>query len=114
MKRDTPKSRAWANRRKPIRARSDARIAEAPIRQDIVRRALQRDGYRCVAESLVPEVACGGQLDVHEVIPRSAWPGAHLVLDAVLTLCRSHHRWTGDNPTAAHALGLHGYSWERP
>lgn len=58
--------------------------------------------------------ACRGELDVHEVIPRSAWPaGVFEVLNCVL-LCRRHHCWVDDHPDLAHRVGLHGFSYERP
>lgn len=113
MRRDTPKSRDWADRRHRLPARSDRRIAEAPDRANIAAAARARDGNRCMAEVLVPSVACSGPLDAHERIPRSAWKGGYLVLANVITICRSHHDWVGDYPIAAHDLGLHGYSWER-
>lgn len=59
-------------------------------------------------------VRCGGPLDPHEVIPRSVWPDGELVLENVMMVCRRHHEWIGDNPAHAHALNLHGFSWERP
>lgn len=58
--------------------------------------------------------SCGGPLDPHEVIPRSAWADGALDPSNVVSLCRLHHDWVGDNPDDAHAIGLHGYSLERP
>lgn len=66
-----------------------------------------------VADSHPPR-ACGGRLDVHEIIPRSAWPDGELVESNCLLVCRRHHDWIDDNPEPAHLLGLHGFSWERP
>lgn len=57
---------------------------------------------------------CRGPMDSHEVIPRSAWHEGQYVLENVIVVCRWHHDWIGDHPHAAHALGLHGFSWERP
>ena len=57
---------------------------------------------------------CGGPDDVHEIIPRSAWAKGYLVDENCILVCRRHHDWIGDNPAAAHELGLHGFSWERP
>lgn len=59
-------------------------------------------------------LGCRGRLDPHEVIPRSAWADGQYVFDNVMMICRRHHDWIGDYPDAAHLVGLHGYSWERP
>lgn len=60
-----------------------------------------------------PPRACGGKLDVHEVIPRSAWAAGQYEESNCLLVCRRHHDWIDDNPEMAHVLGLHGFSWER-
>jgi hypothetical protein len=80
----------------------------------VVAAVVARDGLGCRARLSVPGVACGGPYDVHEVIPRSAWRDGYLVVSNCIVVCRSHHDWIGDYPDAAHALGLHGYSYERP
>lgn len=51
MRRDTPKSKAWANKaRKPLRARS-VKQADDSVRQASVRaEVFARDGNRCVVE----------------------------------------------------------------
>jgi 5-methylcytosine-specific restriction endonuclease McrA len=59
---------------------------------------------------------CTDTLEVHEVIPRSAWAAGWLVPDNCVTLCggpNGHHAWVTDHPAEAHRLGLHGFSWER-
>lgn len=101
-------------RRKWIRPRSARSIERAPERHQVRMAALTRDRDRCRAEKLVPEIRCGGQLDPHEVVPRSAWAEGQYVLSNVLMVCRRHHDWIGDNPAAAHEVGLHKFSWERP
>ena len=53
-------------------------------------------------------------LDVHEIIPRSAWPDGELVESNCILVCRRHHHCIDDHPDLAHQMGLHGYSWERP
>jgi len=58
-------------------------------------------------------VACTGLLDVHEVIPRSAWAAGWLDASNCVLVCRVHHDWIGDHPAEAHRLGFHGFSWER-
>lgn len=93
---------------------SKKRELEAAERTIVRLRVLARDGRCCVAGALVPSIACRGPLDVHEVIPRSAWREGYLVDDNCVTICRAHHDWVGDHPEAAHGFGLHGYSWERP
>lgn len=100
--------------RRPMRRVSERKQEQRAERQRVVDAAFRRDRWACVAVKLVPSVECGGPLDPHERIPRSAWPGGELVLDNVLTVCRAHHRWVDHHPDDAHALGLHGYSWEVP
>lgn len=100
--------------RKRIPHISDRALAQLPERARVVDAAWERDRGQCQAERLVPDCRCGGKLDPHEIIPRSAWPGGELVVDNVVMVCRRHHEWIGDHPVEAHRLGLHGYSWERP
>jgi hypothetical protein len=101
-------------RRKPIPFYSERRFSRKELREALCAAVLERDRHTCRATRLVPSVACGGPLDVHEVIPRSAWKLGYLVMSNCLAVCRQHHDWIGDHPTDAHQLGLHGYSWERP
>lgn len=101
-------------RRRRIAPRSSKREAQRDERAAVVEAAYFRDGRDCVARVSVPQIRCGGRLDPHEVIPRSAWPGGALVLENVVTICRRHHDWVGDHPELAHDVGLHGFSWERP
>ena len=102
------------SRYKRLSPRSKKREQEAAARRVVVLAALARDRRSCRAVSVVFEVSCRGPLDVHEIIPRSAWPGGYLVLDNTVTLCRTHHDWVGEHPAEAHGYGLHGFSWERP
>jgi hypothetical protein len=51
-------------------------------------------------------------LDAHEIIPRSAWTAGWLEPSNIISVCRFHHDAIGDRPDDAHALGVHGYSWE--
>jgi hypothetical protein len=115
-RRSTPdKIREWErrSRRKPIPVMSKKRRSERLTRAEVVLAARQRDGG-CVGRGLIPDHHCSGALAGHEVIPRSAWPGGHLVVGNVRTLCKAAHRWVHAHEREAHALGLHGYSWERP
>lgn len=91
---------------------STKRRERQPERTAVVDAAWERDGGRCQARLYVPSVRCAGQLDPHEIIPRSAWAAGAYVLDNVLMVCRAHHDWIGDNPKLAHEAGLHGFSWE--
>lgn len=106
-------------KRTPIRRESEKRAGERREREQVAARARARD-RGCVVERMVPDglpgpwdEPCGGPLDAHEVIPRSAWPGGHLVLDNVRTVCRQHHRWVDNYPDDAERVGLHGRSWQR-
>lgn len=94
--------------------RSARALDALPERARVVDAAWDRDKGRCQAEVLVRDVRCGGRLDPHEVIPRSAWRDGQLVLGNVMIVCRMHHDWIGDNPNRAQELGLHGFSWQRP
>ena len=96
-----------------MRQVSEKRQARARERDLIVQRAFARDRWQCRAASLVAEVECGGRLDPHEVIPRSAWADGIYDFDNVITVCRRHHDWIKQHETEAHAVGLHGYSHER-
>lgn len=91
---------------------SERHLSNRDLRNRLREQVYARDQNRCRADRLVPSVRCGGELDVHEVIPRSAWKAGYLVLWNCLTICRQHHDWIGAEPTEAHRLGLHGYSWE--
>lgn len=106
-----PRARHWSN---TVPYKSERRAGQRELRERLCEVALERAAHRCEAAELLPAIACAGELDVHEVIPRSAWPGGHLVLSNVKVCCRAHHRYIGEHQNEAHALGLHGWSWERP
>lgn len=101
-------------RRTRLSPKSKKRERDEAERRIVVEHAKIRDRNMCQARAAVPEISCGGPLDPHEIIPRSAWARGWLVLSNVLMVCRAHHDWIGDNPADAHAVGLHGFSWERP
>lgn len=100
------------------------RVCQAWPRLDdaLARRVFSIDGSYSAAveavglavEATNPPRTCGGPLDVHEVIPRSAWAAGQYEASNCLLICRRHHDWIDDNPDVAHTLGLHGFSWERP
>lgn len=97
-----------------MRQISERRRRQRAERDEVVAAAFKRDGFACQARLLVPKITCRGQLDPHERIPRSVWRDGYLVLANVISVCRAHHDWIDDNPDAAHDVGLHGKSWERP
>lgn len=97
-----------------LRQKSKKREDEEAQRAAVVKAVRKRDAWTCQAKDAVPEVHCSGPLDVHEIIPRSAWRAGYLVVDNCILVCREHHDWIGDHPDEAHGYGLHGYSWERP
>lgn len=96
-----------------IRVRSAKRERETQQRRDLVQRVLDRDKRQCRAARAVPEISCRGPLDVHEIVPRSAWSAGYLVESNCIIVCRAHHDWIGEHPAEAHGYGLHGFSWER-
>jgi len=112
--------RSQLQRRTRLKPLSPKRHAEQGARKLVEIMTRQRASDRCefhhyyklfIAD--VP-ITCAGPLDVHEIIPRSAWAQGYLDPTNCVALCRRHHAWVTDNPSAAHELGLHGYSWERP
>lgn len=100
---------ARATRLSPRSKRREEEAAERFIVRGLV---LARDRY-CVAEQLVPAVACGGPLDVDEIVGRGAG-GDYLDVNNCQALCRRHHEWKHEHPADAHALGLTRFSWEGP
>lgn len=101
---------------KPIAQMSARRLSQRERRSEVVAEVTTRDRV-CQAgavHALVPGVCCGGPLDVHERIPRSAWPNGFLEPSNCLLVCRNAHGWIDGHPHGAHALGLHGWSWEAP
>lgn len=96
-----------------MRKVSEKRAGRQWERDLIVQRAFARDRFECHAKNLVSDVECGGRLDPHEVIPRSAWADGIYDIDNVIAVCRRHHDWIKANEPEAHRLGLHGYSHER-
>lgn len=118
-------------RRVPLRRVGRVGRRRAAVRARVVAEVSERDGGCRFEEFLLatatdvlhdvvfssrhrPPKRCGGRLDRHELIPRSAWPAGELVASNIVVLCRRHHSWVSDNPMLAHVLGLHGFSWERP
>lgn len=117
-------------RSRRIASRSQRALDQLPLRASVVDAAFERDRGMCRADLIartildaseekaqaltaIKNIRCGGRMDPHEIIPRSAWPGGELVVANVVMICRRHHQWVDANPVLAHAVGLHGFSWER-
>lgn len=89
---------------------SAKRAAQAEARRDLVMRVHARD-RTCRAAPLLPGMACGGPLDVHELIQRSLWAGGYLVDENCILLCRTAHAWLHANPLLAQSMGLLVPGW---
>lgn len=105
-------------RGKPVSAVSSKRRSEQAQRAAVREAVILRD-RGCRGVGVIPGHVCGRvdgrpRLEVHEIIPRSAWPAGYLVESNCISLCPVGHDWVGLHPSDAHELGLHGYSWERP
>ena len=112
-------------KRTPLRNMSPKRRSQLAERKQVREHVLERDGG-CVfweraydstgwlpGDLVGAPTRCTETLDVHEVIPRSAWAAGWLSIGNCVTLCRTHHEWVTEHPAEAHRLGLHGFSWER-
>lgn len=104
-------------RRKPL-SPSRRKVAQSGTSHDrrvarlqVVVAASRRDGFRCVARDLVPEITCVGPLDPDEIRSR-ARGGDPLDLANVQMLCRAHHDWKHTHDPEAVALGLSRHSWD--
>jgi hypothetical protein len=95
-----------------MRQVSRKKARERGARARVVAAVHARDRW-CQGRDRVPSVACGGPLDVHELIQRSLWPAGYLDESNCLLLCRAHHRWIDSNIALAHEVGLLRRSWER-
>jgi hypothetical protein len=98
-------------RKTPLRSRARLKPMSVKRRRDLVKRkavrefVLGRDGG-CVARDKLPQIACSGVLDVHELVRRSQWRAGWLVADNAIVLCRAHHDWCHAHPLEARNLGL--------
>lgn len=112
---DPAKVRAWQDRtRRPLPHQSEKGKARAQAATTAGRRAKDRDGHRCAALDLIPGHTCWGPLDPQHVIPRSVRRDLAADPANIVPLCRLAHDYVGDHPEEAHALGLHGWTWEEP
>lgn len=105
----------------PLARRGRRSRSKRVLRAHVVARVLARDRYRCQAytklvallERFTGPITCAGELDVHEIVPRSIWPDGELVDENCVAVCRRHHEWIDAHPALAHEAGLHGFSWDR-
>lgn len=88
-----------------MRPVSRRRARQARTRAEVVRIVRERD-RTCRARWIVPEVACRGEGDVHELVQRSLWPAGYLEPANCILLCRAHHDWIDDHIDEAHDLDL--------
>jgi hypothetical protein len=110
-----PKERSRLKRAKPMRRRSEKTAKVYEKRRELVARLL-KERPRCEA---CPRIlawcsangwmgrrpGCRGDLDVHEILSRSA--GGSILDEAnCLCVCRPAHRWIHDHPIASKAMGL--------
>lgn len=109
MRRTPLKRGAPLKRGKPLQARrrikpeSDKRAAEREDYRDAKMAMRARSGWRCAAETLVPEVRCGGRLDPHHTKLR----GIHFTdADSLDQICRAHHDWIHAHTRQARERGL--------
>lgn len=114
-------------KRTPLRPMSNKRRAQLEQRRAVIRQVHERDrdcvfwatcwGERGITEWIEGDlqhfpVACGGELDVHEVVQRSVRPSAWLEPDLAVLLCRVHHSALDDHPAEAIRIGLLANSWD--
>lgn len=107
---------------RPLRAQSEKRRQESPIRAEVRSAVLARDGG-CVGPLRGLRGMCGSVGDrvgfeVHEVAARSTTPGSHLIPDLAVVLCPRHHDMVtsphGEDRRRAIEAGLLVRSWEVP
>lgn len=109
----TPIPKAPKKKKRPgLAFMSERRRGEMAERREVCAAVRLRDGFDCRAKGLLPG-PCGGLLDVHEIIPRSAWPAGWLVVANCVAVCRQHHQWIDNHPAEAAAAGFHGFSFDR-
>lgn len=121
LDRDPEKARAWQDRsrqaaierarqkpRSQLKARSPRKRERYAEIAQACGAAIERDGHRCQARLLVPEISCGGKLDPQHVIPQGVDKRLAAEEANIVACCRRHHDWIGDHPEEAQKLGLHG------
>lgn len=102
-------------KRARIRPISKKRAAALPDYETARQAAFDRDGHRCQAERLWPEIACAGIVEPHHLVPRGAWTAGLAVLANLKCLCSAHHYAVHHiSPKRARELGLLLSSWQRP
>lgn len=94
-----------------MRAVSLKRARLNRVRKKIIAEIVGARGPVCEARELVPDVACAGPLDAHEVLTRGR--GGSIVDPAnIILICRFHHDFLTTHPAEAAALGLVRHSWD--
>ncbi|HEY3484295.1 MAG TPA: hypothetical protein VGK49_02875 [Ilumatobacteraceae bacterium] len=100
-------------RHTPLRKMSAKRARLLKLRRAVRAEVLERDGFTCQAREVLPDIACEGRLDVHELVRRSQWSEGWLYAPNCKTVCRAHHEFVTARPEVGHAVGLVIWSWER-
>lgn len=100
LRRSTPLSRGRPLERatSKLKAQSDRRKAETAERRRVVAEVRK-------AHPLCERCRRRPTVDVHERRSRARRPGAHLMRDELVGLCRPCHDWVTTNPAAATAEG---------
>lgn len=101
LRRNTPKARAFANKRSRIKPISDKKRGLLPERAAVRERVHARD-RGCVGPRRGLPGDCAGRLDVHEVVPCGRDSTSWLDEDRCVVLCRFHHNAV----TSAHGAAL--------
>lgn len=95
-------------KRSPLRAKSKKRTADDRTRRNLVEDYLE-EHWACGAKLPL----CGVKAtDVHELVNRSQLPGAQLIPELFLGLCRRCHSHITTHPRWAHAHGFLLHAWD--
>jgi hypothetical protein len=104
-----------------VRAMSNKRRRQQPIRKKVVAETIELAGGLCQAQGFRGSYCYPGDVydchgepcgDVHEVIKRSRRPGAHLDVTLTVFTCRVHHDEIEMHEPEARLAGLAFRSWE--
>lgn len=94
-----------------LRPVSKKRASQEAERRRVCKVVLERD-RQCMGQHVFRHRCIGG-LVVHEVIPRSLWPGGWLEPDNCIAVCWWLNGWIEDHTAEAVELGLAKPSWGR-
>lgn len=95
-------------KRTPLRAKSAKRVSDDRKRKQLREQYLE-DNWICKAKLPGCQVAA---TDVHELVNRSQLPGAQLIPELFLGLCRRCHSYITDHPRWSYAHGFSIHSWD--